>query len=285
MKMKQIIRTALLLIVSLGLLSTSILAQDDSDSKQKAASVQKTKIKGLIVGRDGDDIIVKGETGNVTVTLTESTKIKVVKGLLGIRRENMGMTALIPGLRIVVDAETTDNKTIATFIKFKADDLDTANQIQAGLQPTQQQVQANKKKIDADSDAMSKRFGDLSDFDVKGQATVLFAINSSTISAKGKDDLKKLSADAKKLKKFIIQVAGYTDSSGKADYNQKLSDSRAAAVVAYLRQSCGVPMTRVLSPAAMGMSQPVASNETAKGKAENRRVEVKVLVNKGTAQQ
>jgi outer membrane protein OmpA-like peptidoglycan-associated protein len=233
------------------------------------------------VGRDGDDIIVKGEAGNVTVTLTDSTKIKVVKGLLGIRRENMGMTALIPGLRLTVDAETTDNKTIATFIKFKADDLETANQIQAGLQPTQKQVQANQ----AESDAMSKRFGDLSDFDVKGQATVLFAVNSSTISAKGKSDLNKLAADAKKLKKFIIQVAGYTDSSGKADYNQKLSDSRAAAVVAYLRQSCGVPMTRVLSPAAMGMSQPVASNETAKGKAENRRVEVKVLVNKGTAQQ
>jgi outer membrane protein OmpA-like peptidoglycan-associated protein len=237
------------------------------------------------VGRDGEDVIVKGETGKVTVTLTDTTKIKVVKGLLGIRRENMGMTALIPGLKVTVDAEIAGDKKIATLIKFKADDLELANQIQAGLQPTQQQVKANKEQIDADSEAMSKRFGDLSDFDVKAQATILFALNSSTISAKGKGDLNKLAAEAKKLKKFIIQVAGYTDSSGKADYNQKLSDSRAAAVVAYLRQSCGVPMTRVLSPAAMGMSQPVASNETAKGKAENRRVEVKVLVNRGTSQQ
>jgi OmpA-OmpF porin, OOP family len=285
MKTKQITLTALLWIVGMALIFTSVQAQDDTDSKQNAASIQKTTIKGLIVGRDGDDLIIKGETGNVNVTLSDTTKIKVVKGLLGIRRETMGMYALIPGLRVVVDAETVGDKTFATFIKFKADDMETANMIQAGLQPTQQQVQSNKQKIDADSEAMSKRFGDLSDFDVKGQATVLFAINSSTISAKGKSDLKKLSADAKKLKKFIIQVAGYTDSSGKADYNQKLSDSRAAAVVAYLRQSCGVPMTRVLSPAAMGMSQPVASNETSKGKAENRRVEVKVLVNKGTAQQ
>jgi OmpA-OmpF porin, OOP family len=281
MKTKQITITALLWILGMALFFVSVKAQDDPDSKQNAASIQKTTIKGLIVGRDGDDIIVKGETGNITITLSETTKIKVVKGLLGIRRENMGMTALIPGLRVVVDAETAGNKTFATFIKFKADDLETANQIQAGLQPTQKQVEANQ----AESEAMSKRFGDLSDFDVKGQATVLFAINSATISAKGKSDLNKLAADAKKLKKFIIQVAGYTDSSGKADYNQKLSDSRAAAVVAYLRQSCGVPMTRVLSPAAMGMSQPVASNETAKGKAENRRVEVKVLVNRGTAQQ
>ena len=282
MKTKQIFRVLLLSVVGMAFLFASVQAQEKSDS---AAKVEKTTIKGLIVGRDGEDLIVKGETGNVTVTLTEATKVKVVKGLLGIRRETMGMYALIPGLRVTVDAETADGKTIATLIKFKADDMETANMIQAGLETTQKQVKANKGKIDAESEAMSKRFGDLSDFDVKGEAKVLFAVNSSKLSPKAKDELKKLSADAKKLQKFIIHVSGYTDSSGNADYNQKLSDSRAAAVVAYLRQSCGIPMPRVLSPAAMGMSQPVASNETAKGKAENRRVEVKVLVNKGTAQQ
>ena len=78
-------------------------------------------------------------------------------------------------------------------------------------------------------------------------------------------------------------MAGYTDSSGNAQYNQQLSDKRADAVIAYLQQSCGVPLFRVLSPAAMGMSNPAASNESAKGMAENRRVVVKVLVNKGLA--
>jgi outer membrane protein OmpA-like peptidoglycan-associated protein len=48
-----------------------------------------------------------------------------------------------------------------------------------------------------------------------------------------------------------------------------------------LQQSCGVPLFRVLSPAAMGMSNPAASNETTQGQSENRRVVAKVVVNKG----
>jgi OOP family OmpA-OmpF porin len=78
---------------------------------------------------------------------------------------------------------------------------------------------------------------------------------------------------------------GYADSSGSADYNTALSDTRAANVVTYLRQSCDVKIARVLSPAAMGESKPAATNETKQGKAENRRVEVKILVNRGLAQQ
>ncbi len=79
----------------------------------------------------------------------------------------------------------------------------------------------------------------------------------------------------------MIQVAGYADSSGSKAWNEQLSESRAQAVVNYLRQECNVQLSRVLAPAAMGVSQPAASNETVKGRQENRRVEVKVLVNRG----
>jgi outer membrane protein OmpA-like peptidoglycan-associated protein len=81
----------------------------------------------------------------------------------------------------------------------------------------------------------------------------------------------------------MVHIAGYTDSSGKAEYNQQLSDRRAAAVTNYLKQACGVPLFRVLAPSAMGESDAAASNETQQGQAANRRVTVKIIVNRGIA--
>lgn len=81
----------------------------------------------------------------------------------------------------------------------------------------------------------------------------------------------------------VIQVKGFADSSGNAAMNQQLSMDRAQAVVAYLIQNCNVPVRHVIAPGAMGTVDPAGGNETAQGRAENRRVEVKVLVNKGAA--
>jgi outer membrane protein OmpA-like peptidoglycan-associated protein len=140
------------------------------------------------------------------------------------------------------------------------------------------------QKSQAELAALSKRFGELGDYDVKATATVYFAVNSSRVDVKGKQDLRALATQAGQFGgHYLIQVAAYTDSSGNAQYNQQLSDKRAHAVIAYLQQSCGVPLFRVLSPPATGMSSPAAANESAKGMAENRRVVVKVLVNKGLA--
>ena len=82
---------------------------------------------------------------------------------------------------------------------------------------------------------------------------------------------------------YLLQVAGYASATGNATYNQMLSAERAAGVTAYLQQSCGVALYRVLAPAALGTSDPAASNATAEGRAENRRVVVKIVVNKGIA--
>ena len=63
--------------------------------------------------------------------------------------------------------------------------------------------------------------------------------------------------------------------------NTKLSEDRAKEVVTYLMQQCGVPSRHIVAPGAMGEYGPASSNETKAGRAENRRVEVKILVNKG----
>jgi OmpA-OmpF porin, OOP family len=74
---------------------------------------------------------------------------------------------------------------------------------------------------------------------------------------------------------------GYADSTGNAAMNTRLSEDRAKAVITYLVQRGNIPVRHIVAPGAMGEYGPIAPNETKAGRAENRRVEVKVLVNKG----
>ncbi len=261
------IKTAIFVVVAvavLGLAATSV-AEDT------------VKVKGLIISRDGDAINVKGEAAGWKILLNDDTKVQAKKGMIGFRKDDLGVTDLVPG--IPVEVETVHNGTdlVARTITFKADDLKTARQIQAGLHNTGQQVQ----DVQDDQAAMSKKFGELSDYDVKGEVTIYFPVSSAAVSEDSKQQLKDLAAHAVQLKGYMIQVAGYTDSSGSASYNQELSDKRAHAVVNYLQQECKVPLYRVLAPEGMGESNPAGSNESQEGKKENRRVEVKILINRG----
>jgi len=272
---------------------------------------EKVKTKGLIVGRDGDTLTLRTlESGNLTVVLTDDTKVVQPKGLLKVRKQEMAMTALMPGLKIEVEGVgDPQNRVVANTIKFSGDDLKTAQAIEAGLVPTQTTVQtnkeniqankeniqankediaankvqiaANREKIDENEQEVNKRFSDLSEYDVKYNATVYFASGKTTISQKDKDVLSQLARDAMNLKGYIVQVKGFADSSGNAAMNQKLSMDRAQEVIAYLLQSCNVPLRHIVAPGAMGEADPAATNETAQGRTENRRVEVKVLLNRG----
>lgn len=283
------------------------------------AQGDKTKIKGLITGRTGDTIVLKTTDGSsVTVTLDDETKVQQPKGL-GLRKTQMSAAVLIPGLKVSVDGTGQDaTHVLAKSITFDKDDLQTAEMIQAGLNPTKQEVatnqqnisenkenitgnqkniEANKKEIDTnqhniagnkatiDANAVetSKRFSDLSEYDTKDQHDVNFASGSAKISAEGQETLNALAHNAVNLKGYIIQVKGFADAKGDAAMNQKLSMERAQNVIAYLIQHCNVPVRHIVAPGAMGEVAPVASNENKSGRAENRRVEVKVLVNKGLA--
>jgi outer membrane protein OmpA-like peptidoglycan-associated protein len=269
---------------------------------------ETSKVKGLIVARDGPNMIVKGEAASWTIALNDDTKIQAIKGTFGLRKESLRFTDLVPGLPVEVETVNNGNGLEARNVKFKASDLKTARQIQAGLNPTAQQIQgvqsdvqgvkgdvqgvkadqaATDQKVGQLSDdqaALTQKFGQLGDYDVKGQVTVYFAVSSATLAEDAKQQLRQLAGNAVQLKGYMIEVAGYTDSSGNAAYNQKLSDDRAETVVRFLQQECKVPLYRVLAPEGMGESNPAGSNESAQGKKENRRVEVKILVNRGVQQ-
>jgi outer membrane protein OmpA-like peptidoglycan-associated protein len=255
------------------------------------AQGEKTKVKGLITARTGDAIVVKTTDGTtMTVTLDDDTKVQQPKGL-GVRKKQMSAAVLMPGLKVSVDGTSQDaTHVLAKSITFDGDDLQTAEMIQAGLNPTeqkvatnQQNIEANKQGVEANAAETSKRFSELSEYDTKDQLDVHFASGSTKISPTDQEALKKLSHNAVNLTGYIIQVKGFADSSGNQAMNQQLSMERAQNVIAYLLQTCNVPVRHIVAPGAMGEAAPSASNETKAGRAENRRVEVKVLLNKGLA--
>jgi OOP family OmpA-OmpF porin len=123
----------------------------------------------------------------------------------------------------------------------------------------------------------------LSEYDVKGEATVRFSVGSTDISAPNQEQLRMLAQSAVQLRGYIIEVTGYADATGGSGINTKLSEDRAKAVITYLIQQGNVPVRHIVAPGAMGEYGAAAPNETAVGRAQNRRVEVKVLVNKGIA--
>jgi outer membrane protein OmpA-like peptidoglycan-associated protein len=274
----------------------------------------------MIISRTGETLIVNGSGGKFTVVLTAETRTKDDTGLFGLGKTEMAATVLIPGLKVRVDGVSEgQDKIVAKTITVDGDDLETAEMVQAGLHPTAEQVAANvqtlavhdkdisanqknisanqqdiavnqqniathKEKIEQnikDIQENTDRFSQLAEYDVKGEATVKFSAGSSKISEADLEQLKQLAQTAIGQSGYIVEVIGFADSRGSAIMNEKLSESRAKAVVSYLIQQCNVPVRHIVAPGAMGEYQPTAANETKEGRAENRRVEVKVLVNKG----
>jgi outer membrane protein OmpA-like peptidoglycan-associated protein len=112
---------------------------------------------------------------------------------------------------------------------------------------------------------------------------VLFGNGKVAIEDQYKPQLLKLAQQAMGINGYVIQVKGYASSVGSAALNQKLSSERAENVTNFLEQQGKIPLTNMLAPGAMGTSRQVAPDTTAEGQAENRRVVVRILQNKGIA--
>jgi outer membrane protein OmpA-like peptidoglycan-associated protein len=245
-----------------------------------------------------------GET--VTVVLTPATQVDEPEGIF--RKKHLSMTALVPGLSVEVKGNINDqHQLVADSVTFHGSDLKTAQDIQAGLAPTQQQVQQNQQQIQADQQkiqqqqqelqvdeqktaankaaiaAANKRFGELGDYNILGEVTVLFGNDKVIIDPQYKPQLLKLAQQAMGITGYVIQVKGYASKVGSAALNQKLSTERAENVANFLEQEGKIPLTNMLAPGAMGTSKQVAPDSTAEGQAENRRVVVRILQNKGIA--
>ena len=276
----------------------------------------QTQIQGLITGRNGAQMMVKTQDGgSAVVLLTGGTQVNELEGKLNLRKKSLGLTALIPGLPVQVKGNMNqNNQLVADEVRFKASDLKTAQETQAGLAPVQAQANANSAQLTADQQqlaadqqqiaateaatqanaekiaankaaiaAANKRFGELGQYNILDEVTIYFANGKVALDPQYKPQLLALAQKAQGITAFIIQVQGYASATGSAAVNQRLSQERADNVLDFLEQQGGIPLTNVLAPGAMGTTDQVAANTTAEGQAENRRVVVRVLQNKGIA--
>jgi outer membrane protein OmpA-like peptidoglycan-associated protein len=260
----------------------------------------------------------------VAVLLTDDTKIIRNHGKMAFfRHTDMDVTAMLPGLTIEAEGiGNSKDQLAATKVTFNPDAFaieiaqeqqimankaaagqaqSTANQgvsdaNAAQSSANQAQSSANQAGNEAQAagagvlmnaagvEMVNKRVSDLDDYKKVAEAAIYFPSNVYTLDDAAKADLDTLAAATQGLEGYLVEIAGYASSTGTKEQNQKLSEERAAAVTKYLHEKANVPMRRFVIPAGYGATHPAAANDDAQGRALNRRVDVKVIVNKGLAQ-
>lgn len=307
---------ACIAIAAQGLLAATLMLAVEPNTRTFTAG-EKSKVQGVIVSRDGDVLKVRGDDEAIgTIDLTKDTKIQL-KRSFG-RKTAMEIGALVPGLHIEAQGKGNERgELVAEKVTFDPNSMRASRQIDTRVHPleertgslenragqlenragqienrqgqledqekqTQQQVGQVKTEADQATQGVNDvngRVSNLDNYKEEFSSTIHFRLNSSALSEDDKKQLDDLAQKAKNEKAYVIEVAGYADSSGKAARNQILSERRADAVIQYLEQNGDIEPRRILTPAAMGISHPTQDNSTAAGRKENRRVEVKVLVN------
>jgi outer membrane protein OmpA-like peptidoglycan-associated protein len=280
------------------------------------AVAQSQKVEGIIKGRSGSTMTLQtSDTPKLVVLLTDSTDVAQVQGAFKARKKQMSMAALIPGLPVQVEGTMNDqNQLVAKTVRFKGNDLEQAQAIQAGVHETAKAAAANQAELQQQADALaaqnaalkaqqeaiteqekqvaankaaiaanSARFGQMDEYYILDEVTVLFANGKTKVDPQYIPQLTALCQKAKTYNGYMIQVKGYASSTGSAALNQKISEQRAGNVTDILTQQGHVPLTNLLAPGAMGESRQVGTDKTVEGQAENRRVVVRILQNKGIA--
>jgi outer membrane protein OmpA-like peptidoglycan-associated protein len=227
------------------------------------------------------------DSTKVVVLLVDSTDVAQVQGMLKARKKEMSMAALIPGLPVKVEGTHNDqNQIVATSVRFKGNDLQQAQAIEAGMHETKTQTAQNQAQLTEQQAAIAAavaRFGQLDDYYIMDEQTVYFGNGKVDVDPKYNPQLLALVEKAKALDGYMIEVKGFASAVGSTALNQKLSEDRADNVTNILIQQGRVPLTRMLAPGAMGESEQVGNEKTTEGEAENRRVVVRVLQNKAVA--
>ncbi len=270
------------------------------------AVAQRAHVSGVIVGRSGPTMTVKSQdAGMVAVLLSDNTDIRETEGLFELRKKPLDLKALVPGLPVQMkgfyNAQNQLNDIQAGIVpqeqqiqaqqqRIEQSDQQIKEQ-QAALQQQQKAIQqqelsAAQAKIDANKEAIvttNKRFSELGQYNTLDALTVLFGNGKVAIEPQYKPQLLQLAQKAKTTNGYMIQIKGYASAVGSAALNQKLSTQRADNVTNFLVQQCGIPLTNILVPGSMGTSKQVEPDTTAAGQAENRRVVVRILQDKGIA--
>lgn len=239
------------------------------------------RVTGIITARQGGRLQVTGDDGaNTMVTLHPETEIRTRGGFLGIGNKTLDQTALITGLPVIIKTSQYAEGLIASEVRFTSDDRQIAAMIRGGTQQQFGEQGAAIKQNAAATEALRGRLGDIDKYNLLNTTNVYFDTGKATLTPQYKAELCNAATQADQNENSLLLVLGYADITGSPEFNQTLSEKRAAAVVNHLQQVCKWKPYRMLTPTGMATADPAADNSTPQGRAQNRRVSVNVLVSK-----
>jgi len=238
-------------------------------------------VQGIISARKGGQIQVTTANGsNTAILVSQATQIRSSGGFLGLDKNKLGTDALLNGLPVTVKTVQYGGSLVATQVRLSNKNFATASMIRNGTAQKFGEHDVAIAQNAAATEALRGRVGDIDKYNVKGTTNIYFDTGKWALSHEEEAQLCAAANQAKTMDNALLLVVGYTDAVGSEDYNQGLSERRAAKVVNYLQQHCGWAPYRMLTPTGMAEADPAADNNTAEGKAQNRRVAVNILVSK-----
>jgi OOP family OmpA-OmpF porin len=287
------------------------------------ASGEKMKIKGVVTRRDSDTFTVRDNNGvDTIVRLDDRTSVKAKGGFLR-SGANYAQTQILRGLNLEVEGRgNASGELAADKIRFNESDLRVARAVESRAAPLEDrasttesklsQVEQNAQRLSGQLDelaavantakggaraaqetadsavagvnATNDRISALDDYEPQTVLAVNFRSGSAILSKDSKMQLDEVATKALNSKGYVIEVSGFADTTGSVARNRILSQRRADNVIRYLVENHSIPLRRIVTPYGYGESNPVAENTSRDGRAQNRRVEVKLLVNKGLIQ-
>lgn len=298
-------------------------ATTSTASARTVASGEKLKVKGVVTRRDADTFTVRDNNGVDTIVRLDSrTSVKTKGGFLR-SGANYAQTQILRGLNLEVEGRgNASGELLAEKIRFSDSDLKVARAVDSRATPLEDretntemklsQVEQNAQRLSGQLDelaavantakggakaaqetadsavagvnATNDRISALDDYVPQTVLAVNFKSGSAVLSEDSKAKLDDVATKALNAKGYVLEVSGFADASGSVDGNRALSQRRADAVIRYLVENHSIPLRRIVTPYGFGESHPIAENSSREGRAQNRRVEVKLLVNKGLMQ-
>ena len=298
-------------VMFLALLVGAVTVFAQEAQTRNLTAGQKYKIKGVVVSSDSNtNFIVRDAVGVDTRVMVAPNASVKTNSFFG-SGDSYPATAIIRGLNIEVEGRGDNSGMLsATKVRFDKSDLEVARSIDTRVAPAEEritQAEQNAERISGQIDelmaisnaarggaraaqdtadaavagvnATNQRISSLDDYVVQSTASVNFRTGSSTLSEDAKYQLDEVARAALTLRGYTLEVTGFADATGNAKANKALSQRRAQAVIDYLVVTHNIPLRRIGTSYGFGETQAVGGSS-----AEDRRVDVKLLVSRGLNQ-
>jgi len=295
---------ALLALITVGMPVAAVNAQGEGAAPppQSVPAGKKLTIKGVVIAREADSFHIKDAMGVETiVVLSDAVKVQI-DGKPITDAQRYELRKLVGGIIVQVEGRgDAQGNLAATKVKISSKDMRNAQAIVSKLQPVEGRVSEVEGRVTQvehqqsvlagqvdeltalsnlareEAERANNRISALDDYTAIDTATVTFAVNKAILTAEAKAALDAVAIKAASMKGYAFEITGYTDTTGNVARNHALSEQRANAVVRYLADTHNVPLRRIVTPLGYGQARPTADNTTPEGRAQNRRVEVKLM--------